>query len=584
MTAPTPTRSGLDQLAGEFVTLADALDYAADGETGLNFYSIRGELTLAMPYRTLRHEALALARRLLQLGLRQGERVAIVAETHPDFMRVFFACQYAGLVPAPLPMPFVFGGRETYVAHVRRLIEEAQAVALFVPEALRGWFSPADAGSLRLCSTLAGLPADGEDLPCGGTGADIKLPTIGADHTAYLQFSSGSTRFPIGVVVQQRALMANISGILQHGLQIRPDDRAISWLPLYHDMGLVGFLLSPLAGQVSVDLLATQDFVRRPQLWLSLITGNRGTISYSPSFGYELCTRRERAINKTELDLSSWRIAGIGGDMIRPASLASFARIFAPCGYRPEAFLPSYGMAEATLAISFAPVGRGIETDIVDLDRLEQDGVAARPASLDTRARTLVLCGTSLPGHEIEIRSVDGDALGDRRVGRIFVRGASLMKGYDRRPDETQAILSPDGWLETGDLGYRLGDTLVLTGRAKDLIIINGRNIWPQDLEWSIERSVADVRTGDVAAFSIEQDGHETLIVAVEARGVADPADSERLVRAVGDAVRAGHGLDSLVVLMAPGSLPYTSSGKLSRSAVRQRYLADRLAAVAVPA
>ena len=573
----TPTRSGLDQLAGEFVTLADALDYAADGETGLNFYSIRGELTLALPYRTLRHEALSLARRLLQLGLRQGERVAIVAETHPDFVRVFFACQYAGLVPAPLPMPFVFGGRETYVAHVRRLIGEARAVALFVPEALRGWFSTGDAAGLRLCSTLAELPAAGADT-------DIVLPTIGADHTAYLQFSSGSTRFPIGVVVKQRALMVNVSGILRHGLQIAPDDRAVSWLPLYHDMGLVGFLLSPLAGQVTVDLLATQDFVRRPQLWLSLISGNRGTISYSPSFGYELCTRRERAINKAELDLSSWRIAGIGGDMIRPASLSSFARIFAPCGYRPDAFLPSYGMAEATLAITFAPVGQGIETDIVDLDRLEQDGVAMRPASPEARARTLVLCGTSLPGHEIEIRGADGERLGERRVGRIFVRGASLMQGYDRRPEETKAILSPDGWLETGDLGYRLDDTLVLTGRAKDLIIINGRNIWPQDLEWSIERSVADVRTGDVAAFSIEQDGQETLIVAVEARGVADPVDSERLVRAVGDAVRAGHGLDSLVVLVAPGSLPYTSSGKLSRSAVRQRYLADRLPAVAVPA
>ncbi len=574
MPRPTPTRSGLDQLPGEFLTLTDALDYAADGETGLNFYSIRGELSASLPYRTLRAEAMALGRRLLALGLRQGERVAVIAETHPDFVRVFFACQYAGLVPAPLPMPFVFGGRETYTAHITRLVEEARAVALFVPEALRDWF--AAVGAVRLCGTLADLP----DCPT----RDIVLPTIAPDQTAYLQFSSGSTRFPIGVVVQQKALMANASAILRHGLQIRPDDRAVSWLPLYHDMGLVGFLLSPLAGQVTVDLLATQDFVRRPQLWLSLISAGRATISYSPSFGYELCTRRERAIGKLDFDLSSWRIAGIGGDMIRPASLTSFARSFASCGYRAEAFLPSYGMAEATLAISFAPVGRGIEIDTVDLDCLEQDGVARAPLGPQARARTLVLCGAALPEHEIEIRDADGMALGDRRIGRIFARGASMMQGYDRRPAETQAILSADGWLETGDLGYRLGGTLVLTGRAKDLIIINGRNIWPQDLEWSIEHSVPDVRTGDVAAFSVELDGQEVLVVAVEARGVGKPADGERLVEAVSAAVRSGHGLDSRVVLVAPGSLPYTSSGKLSRSSVRQRYLADRLPAVAVPA
>ncbi|WP_428375134.1 fatty acyl-AMP ligase [Lichenicoccus sp.] len=571
---PTPTCSGLDQIPGDFLTLTDALDYAADGETGLNFFSIRGELTASLSYRSLRAEAMALARRLLALGLRPGERVAVIAETHPDFVRVFFACQHAGLVPAPLPMPFVFGGRETYTAHIQRLVEEARAVALFVPEALRDWF--AAAGSVRLCSTLADLP----EHPA----RDIVLPTIGPHQTAYLQFSSGSTRFPIGVVVQHKALMANASAILRHGLRICPDDRAVSWLPLYHDMGLVGFLLSPLAGQVTVDLLATQDFVRRPQLWLSLISTGRATISYSPSFGYELCTRRERAINKSELDLASWRIAGIGGDMIRPASLSGFARTFASCGYRAEAFLPSYGMAEATLAISFAPVGRGIETDTVDLDRLEQDGVARAPDGPDARARTLVLCGTALPDHEIEIRTADGVVLGDRRVGRIFARGASMMQGYDRRPAETQAILSADGWLETGDLGYRLGETLVLTGRAKDLIIINGRNIWPQDLEWSIEHSVPDVRTGDVAAFSVELDGQEILVVAVEARGVAGPAHSQRLALAVSDAVRSCHGLDSRIVLVAPGSLPYTSSGKLSRSSVRQRYLADRLPAVAVPA
>ena len=373
--------------------------------------------------------------------------------------------------------------------------------------------------------------------------------------------------------------MANAGAILSHGLRIRPDDRAVSWLPFYHDMGLVGFLLSPLAGQVTVDLFATQDFARRPQLWLSLISARRGTISYSPSFGYDLCTRRERSISRAELDLSCWRIAGIGGDMIRPAVLSRFSSTFAACGFRAEACLPSYGMAEATLAISFAPIGRGIETDTIDLDRLEQDAVAVRPQGGRARTRTVVLCGAALPGHEIEIRDAGGRVLGDRSIGRIFARGASVMQGYDGRADETKAILSPDGWLETGDLGYRLDGTLVVTGRAKDLIIINGRNIWPQDLEWSVERSIPEIRTGDVAAFSVEEDGQEVLILAVEARGIAGAAAGQRLAEEVGDTVRASHGLDGRVVLVAPGSLPYTSSGKLSRFVMRQRYLAEALPA-----
>ncbi len=569
---PTPTLSGRAQRRGGFASLPEALDYAAEGEAGLNFFSVRGELVTALPYRVLREEALVLARRMLGLGLRPGGRVAIIAETHPDFARVLCACQYAGLVPAPLPVPFAFGGRPAYTAHVRRLVQEARATALFAPASLIGWLQPLAAElGLRVCSTV-------EELGAAPLWDDV-LPVVSPEDTAYLQFSSGSTRFPLGVVVQQRALMANATAILRHGLQVRPGDRAVSWLPLSHDMGLVGFLLSPLAGQISVDLLATQDFARRPQLWLSLMSQGRGTISYSPSFGYDLCTRRERSMAVGELDLSPWRVAGIGGDMIRPAALASFARAFEGCGFREEAFLPSYGMAEATLAISFAPAGRGVEVDTVDLDRLEQEGVAVAPGEAG-RTRTVVLCGTALPGHAIEIRGMDGAVLGERRVGRVFARGDSVMQGYDGRPEETAAVLSGDGWLDTGDLGYRLGETLVVTGRAKDLIIINGRNIWPQDLEWTVERSIPEVRTGNVAAFSVEEDGREVLILAVEARGVGDAAASQRLVDEVSGAVRSQHGLDGRVVLLAPGSLPYTTSGKLSRTATRQRYLANDFGAI----
>lgn len=567
---PTPSLSGLPLRAGDFATLPQALDYAAEGLTGLNFYSGQGDLSATLSYRNLRADAQDLACRLHGLGLPKGDSIAVIAETGPDFVRIFFACQYAGLVPVPMPLPFAFGGRETYVSHIERLVQEAQARALFAPENLVPWLAPmAETQGLRLCGTVADLA----HLDAW----DADLPAIGPEDTAYLQFSSGSTRFPKGVVIRQKALMANAAGILKQGMEVRPGDRAVSWLPLYHDMGLVGFLLSPLAGQVTVDFIATQDFARRPRLWLSLISQNRGTVSYSPSFGFDLCTRRERSIGKESLDLSTWRIAGIGGDMIRPGVLAKFAETFAVCGFTPHAFLPSYGMAEATLALAFAPTGRGFETETIDLDLLEQEGIA-RPATAETvRHRTFVLCGLPLAGHQIEVRGPDGAVLGERRVGRILARGPSIMQGYKNRPEETRESLSADGWLETGDLGYHVGGMLVVTGRAKDLIIINGRNIWPQDLEWTVERNVPQIRTGDVAAFSVEEDGQEVLVVAVEARGLRDPGDSDALAAEIAGTLRSHHGADARVVLLAPGSLPYTSSGKLSRARARLNYLASLL-------
>jgi fatty-acyl-CoA synthase len=241
-------------------------------------------------------------------------------------------------------------------------------------------------------------------------------------------------------------------------------------------------------------------------------------------------------------------------------------------------------MAEATLAISVAPLGRGIETDTLDLDRLEQDNIATAPTGEGCRARTLVLCGPPLPGHEVQIRGEDGSLRGEREVGRILARGPSLMRGYDGIASQTEAVLSPEGWLETGDLGYWREGALVITGRAKDLIIINGRNVWPQDLEWTIEQAVPGIRTGDVAAFSVEENGQEILILAAEARAGGEGRLAGTLEAAICDTVRAQHGLDGRVILVAANSLPYTSSGKLSRSAARRRYLAGTLAPAALPA
>jgi fatty-acyl-CoA synthase len=570
MLSAIPTLSGIPLRKGDFESLPQALDYAAQGESGLSFHSMRNGLVATLPYRELRLQAMALAQRLLGAGLARGDRVAIVAETAPDFVAAFFASQYAGLIPVPVPLPPPFGGREGYVVNIERLCRESRACALFAPAEILPWLAPLEAAlGLKAFGTVAQLQAAGA--------ASQRLQPTGPDEIAYLQFSSGSTRHPTGVAVRQRAAMANVSAIMRYGMQMEEGDRCVSWLPFYHDMGLVGFLLSPLAGQVSIDLLPTQDFARRPLLWLSLIAANRGTLSFSPSFGYDLCVRR-RPTGATDLDLSSWRVAGIGGDMIRPRVLASFAETFAPYGFKAGALLPSYGMAEATLAISFVPPGQGVTTDTIDLDLLEREGQAVAPNANTTRQRDFVLCGAPLPGHELEIRDPEGAVLPDRRVGRVLARGPSIMLGYDGKPELTAEVLSPDGWLDTGDLGYCVDGNVVITGRAKDLIIINGRNVWPQDLEWTIEHQVPGVRTGDVAAFSHEEDGQEALILLVEARGVPDAAARERLVTEVTGTVRAQHGLESHVVLVPPGSLPQTSSGKLSRAWSKRKYLAGDFA------
>lgn len=564
MLSPTPSECPLPLRKADFPTLADALDYAAASGRGLNFYSGRGELLEALSYRDLRDQASSLARRMLKAGFAPGERMALVAETDGDFVRAFCACIYAGIIPVPMPLPAAFGGRNGYIAHIRGMLAAAGASGTLAPPSLAAWVAEAAEGAgQRLVGSLGifdGLQEEGVDLPAPD-----------ADGTAYLQFSSGSTRFPLGVAVTHRALMANTRAIAEHGLRIVQGDRGTSWLPFYHDMGLVGFLLTPLCSQVSVDYLPTHEFARRPLTWLSLISRNRGTLSYSPSFGYELCARRASGSVPEGLDLSSWRAAGIGGDMIRPHILARFSETFAPCGFDRRAFVPSYGMAETTLAVSFAPLGTGVELDRVAMRSLEEGGQVEAPAAEEGRVRDFVLCGPPLPEHDAEIRDPDGKPLGDRRLGRIFVRGPSMMSGYFDRPEETARVLSADGWLDTGDLGYRVGRSLVVTGRAKDLIIINGRNIRPQDLEWCAERADG-LRSGDAAAFSVDDGQAERVVVLVHCRAT-DPASRDALKTAVSGALRAEHGVEAEVVPVPPHSLPQTSSGKLSRSRARQLFL-----------
>lgn len=576
ITTPTPTPSGIPYKPSEFRCFAEALDYAATGATGVNFFSGRGELVETLPYTLLREQALDVAQKLLATGLVPGDRVAILAHSDGDFVRAFAGCQYAGLIPVPLPLPTAMGGRSGYITKTRRMIEAAKASAAVGPATLEDWLAEATEGlPLKFSGLLSKLPPLQNEVP---------LPAITGDGTAYLQFSSGSTRFPMGITITHKAFVANTSAIAKYGLEINANDRCVSWLPFYHDLGLVGFLLVPIMTQRTVDIIPTQEFARRPLNWLAIISTYGGTLSFGPTFAYDLCTRRVGRSKALEtLDLSAWRAAGIGGDMVRPAVLSKFAETFAACGFKATALTPSYGMAEITLAVSFPPLGTGLIIDKLDLTQLEQTGDVVAANNDTARIRSFARCGRALPGHVVEVRDADGTPLPDKRVGRLFVRGPSIMTEYFDHPAESAAALTPDGWLNTGDLGYLCEGDIVITGRAKDLIIINGRNIWPQDIEWSLERDLGALRTGDVCAFSVDQDSNESVTILVQSRATTPEARQE-LRADVAEVLSGAHGIVCKIVLIPNNSLPFTTSGKLSRNQSRLMYLSGELAEVEDPA
>jgi fatty-acyl-CoA synthase len=563
----------LELKLGGFSTIAEGLDYAAQGVTGFNFYSSRGVLDVVLPYAEIRKHALSTARKLVSAGLKRGDRVAVIAETGVAFMQVFFACQYAGFIPCPMPYSMYIGGKQSYIDRVAGMLRAAKACIAITPDDLAGYVREgAAAAGTEQVMTHDELHALPESM--------AKLHGFGPDEEAYIQYSSGSTSDPKGVLITQRAIMANTTGILRNGLRITKADRAFSWLPLYHDMGLVGFCLSPAMGQVSVDYISTSSFARRPALWLRLMSENRSTISYSPSFGYDLAARRING-EAPMLDLSQWRAAGIGGDMVRADVLKRFGDTLAVAKFDANAFMPSYGMAESTLAVSFAASGKPIRIDTIDklLLKTENKAVPADPLQKSSQVRSLVVCGAPLPGHDMAVRNELGQILSEREVGHIFVKGPSLMAGYFHNSEATDAVIGEDGYLATGDMGYMLDGQVVITGRAKDLILHNGRNIWPQDIEWAAEQ-IEPLKSGDVAAFAVEdEDGDDDVVVLVQCR-LTDSAEIEKLRRDVSAVVHHSAGVECDVVLVPPKSLPFTSSGKLSRAGARTKYLSGEIAEI----
>jgi 1-acyl-sn-glycerol-3-phosphate acyltransferase len=527
-----------------------------------------GELT----YGALAASAGAAAARMRRLGVGPGDRVALMLPTGLDYFVAFCGALLAGAVAVPIYPPARLADIEDHLRRQAAILDNAGARLLVsVPEAGRA------AQLLRLrVPTLHRVvtPAElgGRDEEPGGPGEG---PRPGGEWTALLQYTSGSTSQPKGVVLTHANLLASIR-TMGVAAAAGPGEVVVSWLPLYHDMGLIGAWMASLYYGWPLILMAPQTFLVRPQRWFEAISRYRGTISAAPNFAYELCIQRLAPDDLAGIDLSSWRIAVNGAEPITARTIRRFTERFAPAGFRSSAMYPVYGLAEASLGLTFPTPGRDPVIDRVAREPLAASG-RARPAAAGEPAVEVVGCGHALPGFGVRIVDGAGEPAGERQEGRIEFRGPSATSGYFRNPAATRALVH-DGWLDTGDLGYLAGGELFVTGRVKDLIIRGGRNVHPQSIEEALGE-LPGIRRGRTVAFAAAdpEAGTERLVVVAETREREEEARGrirEAVIAACVDA--AGLPPDD-VVLAAPGTIPKTSSGKLRRADCRQRYEAGRI-------
>ncbi len=514
---------------------------------------------------------------LQALGLKKGDRVALVLPTNEDFVLCFFGAIRAGIIPVPIYPPIGLGQLQAYLDNTRHIVAKSGARALVTSAKIKRMLGTVQAACPALEQVVAveGIRESMEAL---------RPEKIGLADVAFLQFTSGSTSRPKGVLLTHENLASNVKCIMQDGLRMGPEDTGVSWLPLYHDMGLIGFVLAPIFRTVPCVFLPPLLFLKRPVSWLQAMSRHKGTVSYGPNFAYALCVKRIREKELAGLDLSSWRVAGCGAEPIRPETLEAFADAFAQVGFRKEALLPSYGMAESSLAVAFTELGEGMKTLAVDGDALYGSGEATPVADGVEHAVRLVSCGREFPDHAIRIFDPDDVSsvapLAEGKVGEIRISGPSVMKGYWEDAERTRdAFAGP--FLKTGDLGFLHDGHLYICGRSKEVVIVNGRNYYPQDMEWEAGK-VPGVRKGNVIAFgasdNTERD-RERVVVAFEAQDAQNLENAQALCQAVRKAVQEGMGLTlDDVVAVVPGALPKTSSGKLQRARTRELYEAGELA------
>jgi fatty-acyl-CoA synthase len=505
-------------------------------------------------------EAKRLGACLQALGLTKGDRLALVMNSPENFVLSFLGTVGAGIMPVPMYPPLALGRLDNYIDRAVGILRVSGAKALLTTRELMPALQP----------MLSRVPSLTKLLDIETLQQMTDIPVFSEviaqpDDACFLQFTSGSTSAPRGVIVTHRNLIANARAIIR-ALEINPDfDRAVSWLPLYHDMGLIGFVITTLVAQISVVFIPTIAFVKHPGVWMETVHKYRATMTFGPNFAFDLAAKRAPKISRMNPDLSCLRILGCGAEPINPKTMESFLAAFAPWGLKPNAIIPCYGMAEATLAMAFDYLHRPVQKLVIDRQAYESKNIARPIAdtakSLDPKKRfELVSCGHTFPDHEIKILDDKGMPLPEGRVGEIVFKGPSVTPGYFQNPEATRQLLE-GGWLHTGDLGFILNGDLYVSGRQKDLVIINGRNYPPQAIEWVVEE-IAGIRKGSVVAFSVNGDSTEKLVIIAET-AMADNAD---LMLAIGEQIRSALGLTvHQVVLVGRGSIPKTSSGKLQR-------------------
>jgi fatty-acyl-CoA synthase len=554
------------------MTLAESCSFTMPGRIseasarGGTITFVTGAETVPMSWAELHEDAKAVAAALQARGIGPGDHVSLLGPTTRLLVTAIQATWLAGATVVVLPLPMRLGSIDEFISQTRLRVLGADSKVVLADGDLAAFLQPGPGDPpIVVLGDLVGASA-----------ADFIAPTIDPDSLAVLQFTSGSTADPKGVMLPHRVILTNLDGVAE-AAQLDPDDDVlVSWLPLYHDMGLIGLMSLAMTSGADLVLGAPQDFMAAPAKWMQWISDFGGTATAGPNFSYALAARALKRMDG--LDLSRWRVALNGAEPVDPATVEQFCEAAARHGFRAGAAFPAFGMAEVAIGGSFPPPMRGLVVDTVDQRVLETDCYAAPVPAGSAGSRALALLGKPIPGLEMRICDpVTGDVMKEREVGELEIRGTSVTPGYYKHPRATAAAFH-DEWLRTGDLAYLLGGELVVCGRIKDVIIVGGRNVFPEDVERAAAE-VEGVRAGNVIAFGVEgRKGREALVVVAETR-VTDERDVLRA--AVSVRVREAIGLPpEEVVLVTPGTLPKTSSGKLQRSLCRTRYQEELLSPV----
>ncbi len=546
-------------------TIGEALELRRSSPRGITFLGDEGEIE-RWTWGQVAEVAQRTAGALGNLGLHPGDRVGILGSTSPDLVATIFGCWASGLIAVPLAVPLRITSIESLVEEISSRSTKAGISMLATDPDVRSLI-PLDGIAPRLVS-LDELVASGHEVPIAD--CDPHSPAL-------IQFTSGSTASPKGVALSHRTLISNGHAAADQ-VGLGPDDVAVSWLPLYHDFGLIGLTLWPLVLDMATHLMRPETFIASPKRWVQALSDYKATITAAPNFAFGLAARALKRMD-SPVDLSSLRFVGNGAEPVDNNTMDAFVEAAGPSGFRIEALCGVYGLAEATLGVSSPPPLAPPPPWWVDGHKLASEGIAKATEQEANGSRPLVSVGRAIPGVEVQIRTDSGDRIPDGLVGEICVRTEHAMLGYWDDPAATAETIV-DGWIRTGDLGVIGPDGLYITGRLKDMIIVGGRNLYPEDAERAA-LSVPGVRLGNAVAFGIARKAREGLVVIAETRLHGE--DAARLAKQIATEVRKAMRIAAdHVVLLVPGSLPKTPSGKLQRRLTRTLYEAGQFVSNAV--